>query len=207
MRSHLRAFAAGAGLLSIVGFTVAQQSGAKIAYVNSEALMVAAPGKTAADSALERMGAGLKAQLDKLQDSARSLVTKYQKEEPKLTQAQKDKYQKDLTTLENELQAKQQQAQQQFAARQQELYAPITDAVRKVIDDIRNEGGYSVIFDNAPGQGNIVAADKNLDITDKVVSRLKATPAPKINAAEPQKGAPTTPAGVTSRPPTRPPTQ
>ena len=29
----------------------------------------------------------------------------------------------------------------------------------------------------APGAGNIVSADKNLDITDRVVSRLKATPA------------------------------
>ena len=87
--------------------------------------------------------------------------------------------------------------------------APITDLVKKVLDDIRVEDGYAMILDNAPGASVIVSADKNLDITDRVVSRLKATPAGKLKAQETApatKGAPPAPAGVT-RPPTRPPTQ
>ena len=86
--------------------------------------------------------------------------------------------------------------------------APITDQVKKVIDDIRVEDGYAIILDNAPGAGNIVSADKNLDITDRVVSRLRATPATKIAApAATKPGAPASPAGVTGRPPVKPPTQ
>ena len=87
--------------------------------------------------------------------------------------------------------------------------APITDLVKKVLDDIRVEDGYAMILDNAPGASIIVSADKNLDITDRVVSRLKATPAAKVKAQETApatKGAPPAPAGVT-RPPSRPPTQ
>ena len=85
--------------------------------------------------------------------------------------------------------------------------APITDQVKKVIDDIRIEEGYAIILDNAPGAGNIVAADKNLDITDKIVSRLHATPASKIAApAATKPGAPASPAGV-GKPPVKPPTQ
>jgi outer membrane protein len=85
--------------------------------------------------------------------------------------------------------------------------APITDQVKKVIDDIRVEEGYSIILDNAPGAGNIVSADKNLDITDKIVSRLRATPAVKVAAPATKPGAPASPAGVTGRPPIKPPTQ
>ena len=60
--------------------------------------------------------------------------------------------------------------------------APITDLVKKVLDDIRVEDGYAMILDNAPGASVIVSADKNLDITDRVVSRLRATPAAKAKA-------------------------
>src|SRR5215510_15497529 len=191
MRSLLRATAIALGLPMVLGVAQAHAQ-VKVAYVNSQTLLEVAPGRAAADSALEKLGAGFRAQLTKLQDSAQKKLADYQKNEPKLTAAQKEKAQKDLNDLENELQTKQQQFQQQFQARQQELLAPITDLVKKVIDDIRVEGGYSVIFDNAPGASNIVAADKNLDVTDKVVSRLKATPAPKVSA-EAQKGAPPSP--------------
>jgi len=207
MRPTVRATAI--ALVFSIGASAAHaQAVQKMAYINSQALMEAAPGRATADSVLAKLGEGFRTSLGKLQDSAQKMLADYQKNEPKMTAAQKDKAQKDLTALETALQTKQQDAQQQFNAKQNELMAPITDAIRKVIDDIRVEGGYSVIFDNAPGQSNIVAADKNLDITDKVVSRLRATPAPKLNAdtKEPAKGAPTAPAGVT-RPPTRPPTQ
>jgi outer membrane protein len=189
-------------LSSIAGVAQAQ---IKIAFVNSQALMEAAPGRPAAESLLTKEGEGYRAQLTKLQDSVNALLTKYQKDEPTLTAATKDSRQKAIQALETDLQAKQLQFQQAFAQRQSEVMAPITDVVKKVLDDIRNENGYAMILDNAPGASNIVSADKNLDITDKVVSRLRATAAPVRATTTPQKpGAATSPAGVT-RP--KPPTQ
>ena len=110
--------------------------------------------------------------------------------------------------LEDTLQSKQQAFQQQYQAKQNELLAPITDLVKKVLDDIRREDGYAMILDNAPGASVIVSADKNLDITDRVVSRLRATsPGAKGKTQETTatKGAPPAPAGVTRpiKPPTR----
>jgi outer membrane protein len=210
MRSTFRATAI-ALLLSVVA-GVAQAQGAaatKVAFINSQALMEAAPGRAAAESTHAKTGQGYRAILDKLQDSARTRITNYQKDEPKMTAAQKEKAQREIEALQDSLQSKQQTFQQQFNAKQAELMAPITDLVKKVLDDIRVEDGYAMILDNAPGASVIVSADKNLDITDRVVSRLKATPAAKAKAPEtvaPTKGAPPAPAGVT-RPPTRPPQQ
>jgi outer membrane protein len=203
MRSMLRATVIALVLSSVAN--VAHGQALKIAFVNSQALMPAAPGYAAAESTLSKEGEGFRTQLQKMQDSVNKLLSDYQKAEPTLSAATKDSRQKAIQSLETDLQAKQLQFQQQFQARQNEVMAPITDAVKKVLDDIREEGGYAMILDNAPGASNIVSADKNLDITDKVVSRLRATPTSAVKAAPAaaKPGAPSSPAGVTRpKPPT-----
>jgi outer membrane protein len=173
----------------------------KIAFVNTQVLMEAAPGRAAAESLLQKEGEGFRASLAKMQDSLQSMLTKYQKDEPTLAGAAKQKRQDAMQSYQTEVQAANLKFQQQFSARQSEVMAPITDAVKKVIDDIRGEDGYSMILANDPGQSSIVSADKNLDITDRVVSRLRATAKPTLPAAK--AGAPAAPAGVTRpKPPT-----
>jgi len=195
-------------LISGVGGVAVAQTPIKIAFVNSQTLMEAAPGRAAATDLLTKEGQGYQTQLQKMQDSINGLLTKYQKDEPTMSAAAKDTKQKAIQALETEFQAQQLKFQKQFDDRTKEVMAPITDQVKKVIDDIRVEDGYAIILDNAPGAGNIVSADKNLDITDRVVSRLRATPAAKISAPTATKpGAPASPAGVTGRPPVKPPTQ
>ena len=180
------------------------QAPLKIAYVNTQALLAAAPGRAAAESLLTKEGDGYRAQLQTLQDSVNNMLAKYQKDEPTLTAAQKDSRQKAMQAVESELQAKNQQFQQQFAQRENEVMGPVTEQVRKVLDDIRAEDGYALILANDPQGSAIVAADKNLDITDRVIARLKTTPAPSTKPAAKPAGAPPSPAGVTTR---KPPTQ
>src|SRR5207342_162321 len=136
MRSILRATVIALLVSAVSGAAQAQSAPLKIAYVNTQALMDVAPGRAAADSALQKTGEGFRAQLTKLQDSAQALLTKYQKEEPKLTAAAKDKYEKDLAAIQTDLQAKNLQFQKAFEDRRNELYAPLTDAVKKALDDI-----------------------------------------------------------------------
>jgi len=76
--------------------------------------------------------------------------------------------------------------------------------VRKVLEDIRAEDGYALILSSEPGSSPILAADKNLDITERVVARLRtvaaAKPAvtPAATAPKPVVGAPASaPSGVT----------
>jgi outer membrane protein len=183
MRFPLRATLFALVLSGVAGIAQAQSSapGAtiKIAFVNTQSLMEAAPGRAAAESLLSKEGEGYRTQLQKMQDSLQSMVTKFQ-------------------SYQTEMQAANLKFQQQFAARQSEVMAPVTDAVKKVIDDIRVEDGYSMILANDPQTSTIVSADKNLDITDRVVSRLRATAKPALPAAAAAKpGAPNAPAGVT----------
>ena len=204
MSSMVRATAI--ALATTVLSSVAQaqdgKSCSKLGYVNPQALMEAAPGRVAAESLLTKEGQTYQTQLQKMQDSLNGLLQKYQKEEPTLSATAKETRQKSLQALENELQQKNSQFQQQFDARKNEVMAPITDVVKKVLDDIREEGCYAMIIMSEPGQSVIASADKNLDVTDKAVSRLRATTAPAVPTTK--AGAPSAPAGVT-RP--KPPTQ
>jgi Skp family chaperone for outer membrane proteins len=79
-------------------------------------------------------------------------------------------------------------------ARQAQLVKPIMERVQNVIEAIRAEDGYSMILDVGAGASVVVAADKRLDLTDRVLARLKAQGPPP---PAPASGAVPTPAGVT----------
>src|SRR5262249_52774094 len=83
-----------------------QQAQLKIAYVDTEALMDAAPKKAAVDSTLMKAQADYKGKIDKYQDSLNTLATSYQKDEAKMTAAEKDKRQRAIEDLRLEAQAK-----------------------------------------------------------------------------------------------------
>jgi outer membrane protein len=202
MRSFLRTACATIAVLTpLLGFSNrahAQQSAAsqfKIAFVNTAVLLDNAPGRSQAESTYARETRGYSDQLKRMNDSLNTLFTAYQKAEPTLTAAQKETRQKSLRDLQGALQEKQQQLSQQAQQRQNELMAPIMEQVKKVLDDIRTEDGYSMIITGDPNL--ILSYDKNLDITDRVVARLRTV----ASSPTPKAGAPVSaPAGVTRKP-------
>lgn len=56
------------------------------------------------------------------------------------------------------------------ARRNKELTQPIVDKINRIIEVIAKDQGYTMVFDVA--NANIVYADKTLDITDLVLTRL-----------------------------------
>lgn len=72
-----------------------------------------------------------------------------------------------------EAQQRAMQLEDQAAKRQNELVEPVMRKIQEVIDAIRSEGKYAMIFDVAAG--GLIAADPALDITDQVLARLRPT--------------------------------
>jgi outer membrane protein len=175
----------------------AAPSAIKIGYVNTQALMAVAPGRAAAETTFNKESATFQLQQRRWQDSLTKLFDDYKKAEPKLTEAQKTTRQAAMTALQQEFETKSQQGQERLANRQNELLAPLMEVVKKAIDDIRVEEGYAMIF-SGDANSPIVSADKNLDVTDRVVGRLKT-----IAAKAPAPASPMAPAAVTKKPPTR----
>ena len=200
MRSTLRSALLAASMTTLAGsVAAAQQAPHRIAYVNPQALFQNAPGREQAEETFKRETDGYRAELAKMSDALTVMVSNYQKEEAKLTAADKERRQRAIAAKEDSVRGRQQQLEQIAGQRQNELMAPIMEAVRKVLEDIRVEDGYAMIISSEPGNSPILAADKNLDITERVVARLKTVAAAKVTTpARPAVGAPANaPSGVT----------
>jgi outer membrane protein len=194
MQTTIRASLAAACLIVTGSIAQAQSAPVKIGYVNSEALMAAAPGRAAAEAAYEKEVQAFQKQQAVWGDSLRKQIEAYQKVEPTLTAAKKTSEQERLQKLNQDLSNLNTLGEQKIRMRENEVLAPLMEIVRAAIDEIRAEGGYAMIFDGG-GNSPIVAADKNLDLTDKVVARLKtkaaASTAPSAMAPAAVKKPPT----------------
>ncbi|MHB1072493.1 MAG: OmpH/Skp family outer membrane protein [Gemmatimonadaceae bacterium] len=170
------------------------QAPTKIAFVNTQTIFAQAPGRAEAEQAWNAESGKYQEQLKRMNDSLNTLVESYQKAEATLTAAQKDTRQKAIRAKQEEYQARAQQLEQQAGSRRDELLQPIMERIQKAVDDIRAEDGYAMILNREASGGMIVSADKNLDITDRVVARLRTMgTTPVAKPAAPAAG----PAGVT----------
>ena len=186
---------------ALSGRASAQQ---KNAYIQSSILLEQAPGRAAAESLFSKESLPYQEQMKRMSDSLQAMVAAFEKRAPSLAAAARDAQAKEIQTKEASYQARARDLEAKQNARQSELVQPILDRIKMAIEDVRIEGGYSFIF-NADGQGSpLVALDKNLNITDRVLAKLRANAGAPVGAAKPATGAPApAPSGVT-RPVTPP---
>jgi len=200
MGVFLRATSLALGLFVVAAGSAAAQA-PKFGYVNSAKILADAPGRAEAEAQFNTEVKAYQGQLQRMSDSLKLLADNFDKEAPKLDSATRETRAASIRTKEADYQKRAQTLDQQMQNRQAELVRPLMEQLQKIIEQVRAEDNYAMIFDVGSQTSIIVAADKNLDITDKVMARLKA--APKATAT-PAKGTPLTtkPAGVT-RPPDR----
>ena len=164
--------------LSLLGVApVAAQTGQtlKVAFVNSRQILQQTPGYAAAESTFTRELNGFREEVQKLQRQLDSSVQAFDQQSIALSPAAKQAKQKDLQRLQQRLEQRSTELQQRAQQREQELMQPIQARINAVVKGLRAEGNYALIFDaDAPGN-NIVAADPALDLTKKVLERLRQT--------------------------------
>ena len=204
MRAFIRATAVAATL--VAGATLpaaAQQSSppaVKIAFVNTQAIFESAPGRAEAQAQFEKERNALAEQVRRMDDSLNTMVGNYQRTMSGLDSATRSRRETAIRTRQEEYRQRASGLEQQLGQRQEALIQPIMERIRTALDQIRAEGGYAMIFNNDPQGSLIVSADKNLDITEQVVARLR-TLAASSPPARPAPGAPVpAPSGVTRRP-------
>ncbi len=220
MRMTFRAAAAALALAALPAAVQAQQA-PKFAYVEVATVMDQIPGRQQAQQEFEREATGFRAEMQRMQDSLQLLVGNYQKSASTLTAAQRTSREGDLQRKQQEFAQRAQQIEQRVEQRQQELGGRFESLVREAINDVRTTGGYTMIFASGPNSA-MLAADKSLDVTDQVLSRMRtiaagrgtapattgaATPAsaPATAAPAATAGAPVAAPAGAARPANRPP--
>jgi len=140
----------------------------KIAFVSSRTIMQSTPGYAAADSALNRDIQAGRDEIARLQAQMDSAVRAFDQQSPAAKQAK----QRELQQLQERYTQRGNELNDRIQQRQQELFGPINARIRAVIDGIRAEGNYAMIFDADASGGGLISADPTLDITAKVLARL-----------------------------------
>lgn len=148
------------------------QSPIKVGYINSQMILEQAPGAREAAEQFDREMQGLRAQLQPAADSLDAMIQQYEQQSMTLSADAKQRREQDILQRRETLQQRAAQLETQAGQRRQELVQPVMDRITRVIEDIRVEGSYHLIFDVAAG--SIIAADESLDLTDEVLRRLQA---------------------------------
>jgi outer membrane protein len=138
----------------------------KIGYVNSErVLKEAAPAK----AALARMEAEFSKRdkdLNDLQARLKAAADKLDKDAPTLSEAERNRRQRELVDQDRDLQRKRREFQEDLNQRRNEETAALVERANKVIKQIFEGEKYDLILQDA------VFAGPRVDITDKVIKAL-----------------------------------
>jgi len=148
----------------------------KFAYLNSRAILAQTPGYAAAESLFSRELNSRRDEVAGLQRTLDSAANDFETASVLLSPSVKQQRQQALVAQQQALQTRQQELQDRMTARERELLEPLQTRVQAIIEGIRAEMNYAMIFDVAAMNGAMVAADRSLDITPIVIQRLQAAP-------------------------------
>ena len=169
-----RAAIAALAVVGVPGLVPAQV--VKVAVVNSRLLLQNAPGVAERQAMLKREGDAFEAQMTRMTDSLKSMDKALKAEAAALSPPVLATRQKAFDDLLAKFTRQSDSIRSVAERRQGDVLQPVIDQVNKVLQDIRTEDGFTVIFDIGADATPIVAYDKNLDITDRVLDRIKKMP-------------------------------
>ncbi len=147
----------------------------KIAFINSQVILKQAPGFAAAESTFNHEVEGFRSEATRLQGTMDSSAAAFNRDAVLLSPSAREAKRKELETQQTALETRMSELRDRSVAREKELLDPITSRVQTVIDGVRAEGNYSMIFDLAVLGSGVVSADRSLDLTDTVIKRLQTT--------------------------------
>ncbi|HSD30857.1 MAG TPA: OmpH family outer membrane protein [Gemmatimonadales bacterium] len=150
--------------------------GQKLAFISSRTILDSTPGYAAAESTFYREFQGMREEVQKLQQQLDSAVQAFDQASIALSPAAKDAKRRELQQMQDRMTRRSTTLDSLARARNQELLGPFQARINLIIQGIRAEGNYAFIFDgDAQGTG-IVAADPALNLTSKVIGRLRQSP-------------------------------
>ena len=149
-------------------------AGTSMVFVNTGAILPIAPGADEAQAAFQRELDGFRIELEGLAAQIDSLLAGYRRQEALLDPAAKEAKQQEIIDLQQAAQTRQLQLETESEERRATLLQPILDHVREVIEELRAERDYKIVFDIA--ESGVIAADSTLDITNAVLERLGVSP-------------------------------
>jgi outer membrane protein len=157
-------------LISFVSLGYAQ----KFAYVDTEYILGNIPSYKAAQEQLDKLSQQYQKELETLHTELDKMYKDFQSEAVLLSDDMKRRREDVIVTKEKEYKKLQRQyfgPEGDLYRKRQSLIKPIQDDVFKAIQDIADQGAYSVIFDKAGGL-SLIYSNPKYDLSDQVLQKL-----------------------------------
>lgn len=130
-----------------LGFSAQAQK--KFGYVNSQELLEIMPEAKKADSAWQKYGASIEAQLKEMANEIQNKYKEYDEKSKTWTDAVREQKEKDIQRLQQSAQEFQANAEENIQKKRAELFKPILEKAQKAIKDVGAEGNYDYILDGS----------------------------------------------------------
>ena len=167
MNSHIVKSLLAAALIAGASAAASAQE-LKIGYVNSDRVLRDAVPAKAAQAKLEAEFSKREKDLRDLEAKLRGAAEKLEKDAPTLSEAERNRRQRDLVDQDREFQRKRREFQEDLSQRKNEELAGVVDRANRVIKQIFETEKYDLVIQEA------VFAGPRVDITDKVIKALNA---------------------------------
>nr|WP_310261686.1 OmpH family outer membrane protein [Roseateles saccharophilus] len=166
MSKLLQSMALAASMM--VATTVVQAQELKIGYVNSERVLREANLAKAAQIKLETEFGKREKDLRDLETKLRGAAEKLEKDAPTLSEAERNRRQRDVVEQERDLQRKRREWQEDLNQRKNEELSTVVEKANRVIKQIFEAEKYDLILQDA------IHFSARVDITKKVIDALNA---------------------------------
>ena len=196
MLTYVRAAALALTVTAVAASSAVAQGPQKFAYINSQLVLQQAPGRTEAEAQLKKEQDTYSRRIKAMQDSMQAMVAAFEKDLATLTPAVQTQRREALARKQAAFGQEAEQMEQKFAESRETISRPLMELFNRVLNEVRAEDGYSFVFDVGSEAQVIVAADKNLDITEKVIARMRTAASARPASTRPAAGG-TTPAKPT----------
>jgi outer membrane protein len=159
-------------LTAALAAPLAAQGPQKFAYIDTRRVIAEAPGAAEAQATFDQEMQAFQTELQTLETELQTMIDDYERQQVTLSPEARRERQQAILTKQTDYQQRAQQMEQSAARRQAELVEPIMARIQTVLSEIQRTEGCAIIFDAAAGA--VVAADPALDLTDQVLTRLRA---------------------------------
>ena len=153
--------------------TGAAAGAGRVAFVDMRKVLAATPGYAQAETTFVKEMAGYRSEFQKLQQTLDSAATQFEQQSTLLSPSAREARRKDLQAQQQRLEQRTQELQQRAGARERELLDPIQTRVVGIIEQVRAAAGFGMVLDISAQGSTVVAADKSLDLSDRVIAQLK----------------------------------
>jgi outer membrane protein len=160
-----------AGLVLAVGMLAAQAAAAeiKVGFVDVRKVMELAPQSEEARNSIEKEFAPRDRELLQLQKEVRSLEDRLVKNAAVLSEVERQRKETDIRASKRELRRAQDEFREDLNLRRSQELSKIQQTAREVIQKFAKAEKYDLIVSEG-----VVFAGKRVDITDKILERLRA---------------------------------